>query len=196
MVAWPGSRSARWSCSPSPPPRCARRVGAVAGSVVVAGRGQVAGPFLLIAAGETEISSSLAGILVASAPIFTALLAIRFDQEERSEGSRLLGVAIGVVGVVALFGRRPGRLRAPAARRPRGARSRRSGTRSAGSWSSTGSPAARRSASPPGCMAAALLLLPAALARLPAAAPGLGPSWPWPALGVVGTGIAFVIFYG
>src|SRR5690242_2935283 len=40
---------------------------------------QVSAPFILIAAGEQEISSSLAGILVASAPIFSALLAIRFD---------------------------------------------------------------------------------------------------------------------
>jgi drug/metabolite transporter (DMT)-like permease len=36
---------------------------------------QTAGPFLLIAAGEQEVSSSLAGILVASTPLFTALLA-------------------------------------------------------------------------------------------------------------------------
>ncbi len=33
---------------------------------------QAAGPFTLIAAGEEEISSSLAGILVSSAPLFTA----------------------------------------------------------------------------------------------------------------------------
>ena len=37
---------------------------------------QVAGPFLLISAGEQHIASSLAGILVASAPIFTAIFAI------------------------------------------------------------------------------------------------------------------------
>src|SRR5712691_8497672 len=38
---------------------------------------QVAAPFLLITFGEKHIASALAGILVASAPIFTALLAFR-----------------------------------------------------------------------------------------------------------------------
>src|SRR3954464_14411055 len=45
------------------------------GVLVLLGATQVAGPFILISAGEEEISSSLAGILVASAPLFTALLA-------------------------------------------------------------------------------------------------------------------------
>src|SRR4029453_10549104 len=53
---------------------------------------QSAGPFLLIALGEQEISSSLAGILVASAPIFTVILAVWVDHEERASGLRLLGV--------------------------------------------------------------------------------------------------------
>ena len=61
-------------------------------------------PFLLIALGEQEISSALAGILVATAPIFTAVLAIWVDHEERSEGVRLLGIVIGIAGVVVLFG--------------------------------------------------------------------------------------------
>src|SRR5688572_5035742 len=63
---------------------------------------QVAAPFILIAAGQEEISSSLAGILVASAPLFTALLAIRFDQEERSRGLRLVGILVGFAGVALL----------------------------------------------------------------------------------------------
>src|SRR4051794_23392470 len=74
------------------------------GIVAVVGAIQVAGPFWLIPAGEQEISSALAGILVATTPIFTALLAIRVDHEERSEGLRLVGVAIGLAGVVVLFG--------------------------------------------------------------------------------------------
>ena len=75
-----------------------------AGTVALVGAVQVAGPFLLIALGEQEISSALAGILVATAPIFTAVLAIWVDHEERSEGLRLLGIVIGIAGVVALFG--------------------------------------------------------------------------------------------
>jgi drug/metabolite transporter (DMT)-like permease len=65
---------------------------------------QVLGPFLLITFGEKHIASALAGILVASAPIFTALLAARFDREELATGWRLVGVLIGIVGVALLFG--------------------------------------------------------------------------------------------
>ncbi len=47
---------------------------------------QVAAPFMLISFGQEHISSSLAGILVATAPIFTFLLAIWISQEERAQG--------------------------------------------------------------------------------------------------------------
>jgi drug/metabolite transporter (DMT)-like permease len=65
---------------------------------------QVAIPFLLITFGEKHIASSLAGILVASAPIFTALLAFRLDREELATGWRLVGILVGIVGVALLFG--------------------------------------------------------------------------------------------
>ena len=65
---------------------------------------QVAAPFLLITFGEKHIASSLAGILVASAPIFTALLAVRMDREELATGWRLVGIVVGIVGVALLFG--------------------------------------------------------------------------------------------
>src|SRR4051794_25847215 len=65
---------------------------------------QVAAPFLLISFGEKHIASSLAGILVASAPIFTALLAFRVDREEMATGWRLVGILVGIVGVALLFG--------------------------------------------------------------------------------------------
>src|SRR5687768_2483898 len=74
------------------------------GIVAVTAAIGVAGPFFLIAVGQQEISSSLAGILVSSAPLFTALLAGRVDQEERSTGRRLVGVALGFAGVVILLG--------------------------------------------------------------------------------------------
>jgi drug/metabolite transporter (DMT)-like permease len=61
-------------------------------------------PFPLIAAGEQHVSSSLAAILVAAAPLFVALLALRFDAEERATGSRLAGLLLGLAGVVALMG--------------------------------------------------------------------------------------------
>src|SRR5919106_7373 len=65
---------------------------------------QVAGPYFLISAGEEEISSALAGILVASTPLFTAVLAIWVDHEERSTGTRLAGIGLGIAGVVLLLG--------------------------------------------------------------------------------------------
>src|SRR3954469_1842569 len=65
---------------------------------------QIAVPFLLISGGERHISSSLAGILVASAPIFTALIAAVAVHEERLPRAGLVGVAIGMAGVVLLFG--------------------------------------------------------------------------------------------
>jgi drug/metabolite transporter (DMT)-like permease len=156
---------------------------------------QVAGPFLLISGGEEEISSAMAGVLVAATPIFTALLAIRVDHEERSEGLRLIGVAVGIAGVVALFGL----------------------DLSGSSATVLGGLAVvlaslgyaiggfivkhRLSEVPPlglvtGVMGtSALLLLPAALATAPTQAPGTGPLAAVVALGVLGTGLAFVIFY-
>jgi drug/metabolite transporter (DMT)-like permease len=65
---------------------------------------QVAGPFLLISAGEQHIASSLAGILVAAAPIFTAIFAIWLDQSERLSTNGVIGVVIGILGVALLLG--------------------------------------------------------------------------------------------
>ncbi len=121
-----------------------------AGTVALVGAVQVAAPFLLISLGELEISSALAGILVATAPIFTAVLAIWVDHEERSEGVRLLGIVIGIAGVVALFGLDLSG--SGSADRSAASRScwRASDTRLAASWSSTGSAAHPRSGSRPG----------------------------------------------
>jgi len=61
-------------------------------------------PFPLIAAGEQRVSSSLAAILIASVPLIVALLALRFDHNERATGARLVGLLIGFAGVIALVG--------------------------------------------------------------------------------------------
>ncbi len=65
---------------------------------------QVVVPFLLITFGENYIDSQLAGILVSAAPIFTALLALAFDHDERSQGWAAVGIVVGMLGVVLLFG--------------------------------------------------------------------------------------------
>ena len=61
-------------------------------------------PFPLIAAGEQDVSSSLAAILIATVPLMIALLALRFDHSERVQGRRLFGLFVGFGGVVALVG--------------------------------------------------------------------------------------------
>lgn len=65
---------------------------------------QVAGPFVLISTGQESIPSGLAGILVASAPIFTAALAVVVDPAEGAHGARLAGIVVGLVGVALLLG--------------------------------------------------------------------------------------------
>src|SRR6476646_9385632 len=73
-------------------------------SIVALALAQVIVPFGLITFGENHIPSALAGILVASAPLFVALIAIKADQDERARGWGLVGVLLGMVGVVLLFG--------------------------------------------------------------------------------------------
>ena len=74
------------------------------GPIVVLSLVQVAGPLTLIGLGEERISSSLTGILVASAPIFTFLLAFALSGEQRASRASLVGVATGIVGVGMLLG--------------------------------------------------------------------------------------------
>jgi drug/metabolite transporter (DMT)-like permease len=157
---------------------------------------QVAGPFLLIALSEQEISSALAGILVATAPIFTALLAIWVDHEERSRGLRLVGVVVGIAGVALLFGidlsgsgnALLGGLAVVLAGLGYAVGGFLVKHRFAG-HDPIGMTVAVMTAS-------ALLLAPAALATVPSEAPGIGPLAAVAALGILGTGVAFVLFYG
>ncbi len=196
MIAW--LRIALAAAVLVPMAASQRALGAVRGrpgTVAIVGGVQVAGPFLLIALGEREISSALAGILVATAPIFTAVLAVWIDHEERSEGARLLGIMIGIAGVVALFGLDL------------------SGSGSAvlgglavvlaGLGYAVGGFLVKHRlghAPPIGVAAWVMLagtiwLLPAALITAPGSVPALGPIAAVTALGVVGTGLAFAIFY-
>ena len=65
---------------------------------------EIALPFPLIGFGEQRVSSSLAAIVIAAAPLFVAVLALRFDASERIGGLRLVGLVVGFAGVVALLG--------------------------------------------------------------------------------------------
>ena len=75
--------------------------------LVVIGLLNTAVPFWLLSWGETRIDSGLASIIQASVPIFNALLAFGFFHDERVTGARLLGVAVGFVGVAVLVGAQP-----------------------------------------------------------------------------------------
>lgn len=61
-------------------------------------------PFLLITYGELGVSSSLAGLLVATLPLIVALFALRLDASERASGLRLFGMLVGLSGVVLVLG--------------------------------------------------------------------------------------------
>ncbi len=167
----------------------------LAGWFLLIGSVQVAVPFVLIGLGEEEISSGLAGILVATTPMFTALLAIWVDHEERSQGLRLVGVATGFAGVALLLGVDLG-----------GSRAELLGgllVVLAGLGYAIGALLAKHKLEgvqplgmSAGVMASStLVLIPAAIAGAPSEVPGLGPIAAVVTLGVVGTGLAFVILY-
>ncbi len=65
-------------------------------------------PFWLVAWGEKHIDSSIAGIAQATVAIFTFLLAARFLPHEAVGITRILGVAVGFIGVAVLAGFDPG----------------------------------------------------------------------------------------
>jgi drug/metabolite transporter (DMT)-like permease len=61
-------------------------------------------PFLLIAQGEQWVSSSFAGILIATVPMTVVVIAPLFGVKEALGTRRVVGLAIGFFGVVALLG--------------------------------------------------------------------------------------------
>jgi len=75
-----------------------------AGAIAAYTACEIAVPFVLIAVGERYISSSLAAILVATMPLQLALLALWLSPAHRPTGLRVVGLAIGLGGVVALLG--------------------------------------------------------------------------------------------
>ena len=156
---------------------------------------QVVLPFVLITFGEQHISSALTGILVSAAPIFTALIAARFDDDERPHGIATAGVVMGMVGVVLLFGFD---LTGDAQALAGGLM-----VLLAAAGYAVGSLYLKhrvRGVAPVGVAAATmvagtLVLLPFALFTLPAQTPDLQTIGAMVALGAGGTGIAFAIYF-
>ena len=160
--------------------------------VVVLGALNNAVPFWLLGFAETRLDSGLTAVIQTAAPIFTVLLASRVDVSQRVTGARLIGIAIGFAGTTLLVGvQSGGDLVAAlavigvalcyafsvlyAGRRLRGA--------------------------PPlqvsfGQLAvASLLLAPFGLSQLPATAPGAKVWLAVLALGVLGSGIAYLLYF-
>ena len=156
---------------------------------------QIVAPFVLITAGQHHVTSSMAGILIASAPIYTSIITAIAVKSERLGRVGVIGIGIGIVGVALLFGVDLG-----------GSSEAVLGGLAillAGLGYAIGAIVAKRKLQdvPPVGVAAsimglsALLLLPALPWTLPAEAPGLDTVGAMLALGAGGTGIAFLIFY-
>src|SRR5437764_47263 len=64
-------------------------------------------PIVSLSWAETRIDSGLAAVIQASAPLFTALLALRFSRAEVVTGARLVGLLVGFGGVALLVGAQP-----------------------------------------------------------------------------------------
>jgi len=170
--------------------------GAGVGLIALLGTVQVGVPFAILARGQEEITSSLAGILVASTPLFTALLAVRVDPTEKSEGVRLWGVVAGLVGVGLLLGFD---LSGSSAEALGGALV----LLASLGYATGGLITKLKLPGAPGTglaawitLSATFLLTPFAIADAPSDVPGLGPVLAVVALGVIGTGLAFAIFFG
>lgn len=149
-------------------------------------------PFWLLSFGETRIDSGLAAVIQAAAPIFTVLIAIRYDPSQRARGTRLAGILVGFLGVALLVGaQRGGDVIAALAV-----------VATALCYAAAALFGGRRLAHLPplgmafGTMVAATLLIaPFGLAQLPGEAPGWKPTLSILVLGVVGTGIAYILYY-
>jgi drug/metabolite transporter (DMT)-like permease len=71
------------------------------GTVLLLSVVHIVGPFLLITYGETYISSSLTGLLIATQPVVIALLLVN---TEPLRPVRAVGLVLGLVGVAVLMG--------------------------------------------------------------------------------------------
>jgi len=61
-------------------------------------------PWILIGTAEQKISSGLAGLLIASVPIWSNLITYLQGDKEALEKNRILGIGIGFVGVILIVG--------------------------------------------------------------------------------------------
>ncbi|MDA2962202.1 MAG: DMT family transporter [Actinomycetota bacterium] len=65
---------------------------------------EMVGPWILITNAEKEISSGLAGLLVATVPIFATIFTSMRGDHSVWAPSRIFGIVIGFIGIIALVG--------------------------------------------------------------------------------------------
>jgi drug/metabolite transporter (DMT)-like permease len=151
-------------------------------------------PYILIGWGSIHVDSGVVAVANAAVPIFVVLVAIRFLPGERVTGLRLLGVLVGLAGVGVLSGLHP-----------------------VGGWWGVAGTLAVVAAAPAYALSfvvmqrakeldvvvvataamivGGLVLLPFALATLPASPPSPKTLAATAALGVVSTGFSCAVFY-
>ncbi len=170
-----------------------RGLRADAGPLVITGLVNSAIPIVSLSWAETRIDSGLTAVIQASAPLFTALLALRFSRSEVVGGMRLIGLLVGFGGVALLVGAQPsGNVLAALAV-----------IFSALCYAVAALYSGRTLAHVPPLVtavgaltAATLALVPFAVAAPPDHFPGWKVSGSVLALGIGGTGVAYVLYYG
>jgi len=170
-----------------------RELRGAAAPLVVTGLLNSAIPIFAISWAETRLDSGLTAIIQASAPLFTALLALRFSQDQRVGGSRLAGLVVGFAGVALLVGGRPsGQIVAALAV-----------VFSALCYAAAGLYAGKRlrGVSPlvtalGTLTAATVATLPIGLFQLPSQMTSLKVTASVLTLGIAGTGLAYILYYG
>ncbi|HEX2508860.1 MAG TPA: DMT family transporter [Miltoncostaeaceae bacterium] len=165
------------------------------GDALLLGAVAIAIPFVLITFGERTVPSGLAAVLVASAPIFIAILAPFLDRSEIMSPAQWTGLMVGIAGVALLVGVEQigsaGELLGALAM-----------IGAAASYGLSGFILKRRYHGYPPIVttffsvaAAAVLVLPAAAAQPPDGAPGPVAVLAVVALALVGTAWAFVVYF-
>ena len=65
---------------------------------------EIALPWVLLGAAETEISSSLTALLIATVPLVATVIALTTGEREKPETQTVLGLLLGMAGVAAIVG--------------------------------------------------------------------------------------------
>ena len=65
---------------------------------------EMVGPWILITSAEKEISSGLAGLLVATVPIFATIFTSMRGDHSVWQPKRIIGLVVGFIGIIALVG--------------------------------------------------------------------------------------------